>query len=339
MAVAAAALLLWTALSRSPGKTPPGVSRSVIQPSGATPPAAPGPVTAVSVTDLGPLLPTPLLGTAAAAFGGRVLLLGGSGPAGFSAAVYAFTPAAGAKGGTVAAIGRLPEALHDAGAAADAAGVLLCGGGRSVGEAAIYRVHPAGGTATPDGALPRALSDLEGVTVGGHPYCLGGWTGSTYSDAVYDLSGLAGGAVPVVARLPHAVRYAAALPLPGGVLVAGGRTSAGPTAAVQWVPVGATAGAPAVVGQLPRPLVYAMGATLAGTALVIGGCDPAGAPTSDILAVTAAGAVTAVGSLPQGVCYGSAAVVDGAVYVFGGQTADGAPTDHLWRITRRPPGP
>lgn len=293
---------------------------------------------AVTVDDLGALLPHALSGTAAAAFGDRIFVLGGNGPAGFNATVYAFSPSG--TGGVVTAIGSLPQPLHDAGAVADAAGVLLCGGGRSVGETTIYRIVP-GGTADQAGSLPRPLSDLAGVLVDGRPYCLGGWTGTTYSDAVYDLSGLGAqaGSLPVAAHLPHAVRYGAAVPLKGGLLVAGGRTSAGATADLQWIPLGPGAGTPRVVGKLPQPLAYTMGATLDGTGLVIGGCDAAGATTAAILAVTPAGGAVDVGRLPAGVCYGSAATLGGSVYVFGGQTAGGATTDHVWRITARPVAP
>jgi len=282
---------------------------------------------------MGALLPKALVGTSAAAAGGRITVLGGSGPAGFNATIYAFTPGGGGTAARVAAGGQLPQALHDAGAAASGTDVLLCGGGQSVGTTTVYRVAADGGAALA-GHLPQPLSDLEGVSLGGRPYCLGGWTGTTYSDAVYDLSALGPSSQtpPVVAHLPHAVRYSAAAALPGGILVAGGLTSQTTTTDIQWVPLGAGAAAPAVVGTLPRALQYAMGAALDGTALVIGGCDASGTPTDAILAVTPRGAVTPVGRLPAPLCYGSAATLGGAVYVFGGETTGALASNHVWRI-------
>lgn len=295
------------------------------------------PLTSVTVEDLGQLLPKALVGTAAATVGGRILIFGGSGPAGFNATIYAFSPGTNGAGARITADGQLPLALHDAGAAPAGNDVLLCGGGQSVGSTAVYRASPVGGTATLAGRLPQPLSDLEGVESAGRPYCLGGWTGTAYSDAVYDLGGWGGASPPpVTAHLALAVRYSAAVALPGGVLVAGGRTAQGATADVQWVPLGAGARTTAVVGRLARPLEYASGAALDGTALIIGGCDAAGVPTSAVLAVDKRGTVTPVGRLPTGLCYGSAAAVGGAVYLFGGETAGALASDHVWRIVSAP---
>jgi N-acetylneuraminic acid mutarotase len=329
-ALLGAVLGLWVALASACGlpRLPAGQRTGPPKPTTPAAPTRPAPVTAVAVTDLGPLLPRGLEGAAAAAFGGKVYVAGGSGSAGFSDAVYAFSPATG----QVTVAGRLPAALHDAGAAATGDGVLVCGGGQSAGSSAVYHIR-ADGTVSRAGSMPRSLSDLVGVTVGGRAYCLGGWTGSLYSDAVYDVQ-----AFSLAAHLPHAVRYPAAVPLAGGVLVAGGqRVGGAPTADLQWVPLGPGAsGSPAVVGQLPTPVAYAMGATLAGTGLVIGGCPASGPPATAIWAVTAAGTAVPVGDLPQPLCYGAAAGAGDAVYVFGGKTAAGTASDHVWKIVRKP---
>ena len=316
-----------------PGRATPAPAHAAA-PSSAPPSSVAAPPS-VRVQDLGALLPRGLQGLAAAPLGGRIYLLGGSGAGGyFSRAIYAFDPATKA----LRQVAQLPVALHDGGAAAAGGAVFFCGGGQSVGSTAVYRFVP-GGAVGPAGALPRPLSDVQGVTVAGQPYCLGGWTGSLYSDQVYRLG--ASAAAPA-AQLPYAVRYGAAAALPGGVLVAGGQRYTGqPTAAVQWVPLPASPGAsPAVVGQLPQPLAYAMAAAApAGPdALVVGGCTASGAPVATIEDVSAQGAVTPVGSLPQPLCYGAAATAGGAVYVFGGQGAGGAPSAEVWEITPSPAG-
>lgn len=336
--VAAVGLGLWViGAHRGAAPTAPPSPASGVSSARGRPTPARGPVAAlrtVTVRDLGPILPKALVGTAAAPSGGRIYLLGGAGPAGFNATVYAFTPPSAHGAARVAAVGRLPQALHDAGAAAVGNGVLLCGGGRSVGVRTIYHFSGSG-LATLAGRLPHPLSDLGGVVVSGRPYCLGGWTGSAYSDAVFSLAGLSGAAPvpPIVARLPHAVRYAAALAARGGVLVAGGRRAGrGPTADVQWVPL-APAGGAAVVGHLPQPLAYVTGAPLQGWGLVVGGCTAGGTPVAGIEAVDRAGAVRTVGALPAALCYASAASAGGAVYVFGGETAGQLASNHVWEIT------
>ena len=294
-------------------------------------------LTSVRATDLGALLPAALVGTAAVTGNdGRIYLFGGSGPAGWNAAILAFDPSTG----TMRTVGRLPQGMHDAGAAWDGTRALVCGGGRTVGSADVLAFVPAaGGTAAPVGRLPDPLSDLGGVTVDGHPYCLGGWTGQTYSDAVFDVGGLSGTGAPasVAARLPHAVRYAAAAALSGGVLVAGGRTASGAlTDAIQWVPLGSGARgrSPAQVGRLPAPTAYAVAAAIDDQVVLAGGCDPSDTPVATIVALDAAGDAVRVGSLPQAVCYGSAASAAGAVYVFGGRTGsvDATASAHVWKL-------
>lgn len=294
--------------------------------------------------DLGALLPQPLDGLSAAALGGRVYLLGGAGPDGFSATIYAFTPPGLPGGPSVTAVGRLPQALHDGAAIASGSAVYFCGGGRAVGSPAVYRFTPggAGGSVTVAGALRLPLSDLAGAAAGGHAVCLGGWTGALYSDAVFDPA--APGGPRLVGHLPYAVRYAAAAPLAGGVLVAGGRTAAGgaPSRWLQWLPPrGARGwdGAPAggrVVGTLPQPLAYAAGAPLDGEALIIGGCGAAGAGSDTVWAVAAPGvAPRAVGRLPAGWCYGAAATVGRTVFLFGGRVGASV-TAHVWAISEEP---
>lgn len=289
--------------------------------------AGPRPVTGVVVDYLGAILPRALEGDAAAASGGRIYIAGGSSRAGFSSAVYTYSPATG----KITLLAHLPVALHDAAAVAVPGGVLVCGGGQTVGSSAVYHVA-ADGTVKRAGRMPRSLSDLGAAAVGGRPYCLGGWTGHLYSDQVYDMNRFA-----VVAHLPHAVRYAAVVPFAHGVLVAGGERYDGKaTGDLQWVPLDGATGSAAVVGHLSAPVAYAMGATLGGTGLVIGGCPDSGPPVTTIDAVTPAGSVLPVGDLPQALCYGGAASLGDAVYLFGGKTAAGTATDHVWKITAKP---
>ncbi len=298
-------------------------------PSAAT--QGPVPVTAVQVQSLGSLLPRGLSGLSAAPLNGQIYLFGGYGNGQWSRVIYDFNPASE----QLQAVGNLPVALHDAGAAAGADSVVLCGGGQTVGSKAILAFTP-GQAVMAEGSLPVPLSDDEGVTVGTLPYCLGGWTGQVYSDAVYSVGSLQGGVPTVAAQLPDAVRYAAAVEQNGGILVAGGLVASGsPTDVLQWVPLPQGVGQmPQVVGQLPSPLAWAMGAVLGSSALVMGGCGTSGTPVSGIEAVRPSGTVHTVGQLPVALCDGAAASSAGAIYVFGGEGAGNQPERTVWKITQ-----
>lgn len=287
--------------------------------------------------DLGPILPHALVGLAAAALGPHIYLFGGDGPAGFTGAVQVFTPGTAAAAPAVSTVANLPVALHDGAAAAAGGALWFCGGGQSVGTSSIYRWRP-GGTPVAVAGLGQPMSDMAGVTVNGHGLCLGGWTGAAYSAAVFEPAGARPqGTAPVVGQLVHAVRYAGASPLAGGVLVAGGRLASGqPTDLLQWMApspyeVGAFVAA-RDVGRLPQPLAYVMAAPLDGQVLVIGGVGPGGA-SAEIWDIAAPGArPRAVGQLPAGLSYGAAATLGGTVYVFGGNLS-GTPSDQVLAIT------
>lgn len=290
----------------------------------------PAPLVAVQIQSLGSLLPRGLSGLAAASLNGQIYLFGGYGNGQWSRTIYDFNPASE----QLQAVGNLPVAMHDTGAAGGTDSIVLCGGGQTVGSKGILAFTPGQAVAV-EGSLPVRLSDDEGVTVGALPYCLGGWTGQEYSDAIYSVGNLSGGAPAVAAQLADAVRYAAAVGRDGGILVAGGLLATGsPTSVVQWVPLSPGLGGVAqVVGQLPSPLAWAMGAPLGSTALVIGGCGTSGAPVSGIEALDRSGTVRPVGQLPVALCDGAAASSAGAVYVFGGNGPGNQPQKTVWKIT------
>ena len=272
------------------------------------------------------------MGLSAATVGRHIYLVGGAGPQGYNASIYAFTPASAARPARIAKVASLPAARHDGAAVAAGGNLLFCGGGRNRGHRAVYRYQP-GGAVHLLNHMPQPLSDLAGVSVGGTAYCLGGYNGTArYSAAVYAVGS---GRVRQVATLPRPVRYAAAVAASGGILVVGGRTNGWKAVAdIQWVPLGG--GRPVVVGSLPRPLYKAMGATLPGAGLVIGGCGAHGHVHRRVYGLSASGAETGLGRLPQGLCYGAAAVLGGRVYVFGGHGLSGRPSDRVWELI---PGP
>ncbi len=326
---------VWTACARRaspPGARPPATAPSAAghTPTSSSSSPAVRPVTSVRVRSLGALLPTPLMGLAAATVGRHIYLVGGAGPQGYSAAIYAFTPPSASAKARITKVASLPAGRHDGAAVSSGGALLFCGGGRNRGHRAVYRYRP-GGTVHLLGRMSQPLSDLAGVTAGGTAYCLGGYNGtSQYSAAVYAVGGAT--AARQVATLPRPVRYAAAAAAGHGILVVGGRTNGWRAVAdIQWVPLRG-GGKPVVVGSLPRPLYKAMGATLPGAALVIGGCGPHSHVHRHVYALSASGAETGVGRLPTGWCYGAAAVLGGRVYVFGGHGPSGRPSDRVWEL-------
>jgi hypothetical protein len=102
---------------------------------------------------------------ATAAPTGQILIIGGSTPAGASAAIYRFDPATG----RVQQIGRLPHPITHAGTATLGATVYLVGGrGDSVDAqtAGIWAINPVTGAVRAAGRLPAALSDTGVFTIG-----------------------------------------------------------------------------------------------------------------------------------------------------------------------------
>ena len=111
-------------------------------------------------------LPTPLRYAAVGAADGRVVIAGGSTPAGTaSSAVLVFDP----KTGEVARLGTLPAPTTHAAAAALNGRVYVIGGrGTNLGTATdrIVSVDPRSRRVSPAGRLPAALSDLSAAPVG-----------------------------------------------------------------------------------------------------------------------------------------------------------------------------
>lgn len=284
-------------------------------------------LSAVRVTTLATGLPVPLQGMAAVVWNGVIYLLGGSGPQGFSAAIYAFTP----RTGQLTKVGSLPTALHDAAAAALPDGILLCGGGQSTILPNIER-WSGSGLASQVGALPYGLADVGAATVGSNAYCLGGYDGTTVNAQVFDITD---GNAKAIATMPVAVRYGAVVGFGGRIWSAGGQTQSGQvTAAIQWAAPDGTSGQ---AGALPRAVARAVAAEIDGEMVVAGGCDANMIPsTADVWGIVpgTTAAVTRLGSLPTDLCWDAAAAVGGTMYVFGGTAGPTATTSStIYAIT------
>ncbi|HEX6763333.1 MAG TPA: hypothetical protein VF094_11095 [Gaiellaceae bacterium] len=139
-------------------------------------------------------LPTALRYAAVAAAGGRVVIAGGSTPAGTaSAAVLAFDPATG----RTRRIGTLPQPTTHA-AAATLNGRVYVIGGRGAGldtpTDLIVAVDPRSRRVTVAGRLPSALSDLSAAPVGRAILVIGGHGAATVASVTALVPGRARGA-------------------------------------------------------------------------------------------------------------------------------------------------
>lgn len=108
-----------------------------------------------------------------AAVGGRIVIVGGSTPAGATDAVLSFDP----RTGRVARVGRLPAPLTHAAAAAVGNRVYVTGGRGDAPDTPtdrILSVDAAQGRIASVGRLPEPLSDAAAATVGHRILVAGG---------------------------------------------------------------------------------------------------------------------------------------------------------------------
>ncbi len=269
-------------------------------------PAVPGGVkaarkTIVNVVRVGTLPQALGKASAVALPGGKLLVLGGYTGAASTDQVLLGTP------GRLRAVGHLPVATHDAAAALLGGRVLLFGGGQSVSTNAVVRVDPATGRASSAGRLDEPLSDLGAVTIGGKAYLVGGYTGSVFASAIlrYD-----GGRTTTVGRLPAGTRYAGVAALGSSIVVAGGLTPAGATAAVYAVDP--RTHAVRRMATLPAPEDHAGMAALGGALYLVGG--------REILKIAPGGGVSVAARLPVSLADPAVVAAGARIVIVGGGT-------------------
>ncbi len=246
--------------------------------------------------------------------------------------------------------GSLAAPVQDAAAAPFAGGAVLLGGltADDVSTDAIVTATRAGSTRV--GRIPTALHDAAAVTLGRLSYVFGGGTGTSQVDTIFMVDPrtgagrtayIAGGytgsrwldtvvawrpgtRARVVARLPHALRYAAVTAAAGQVVIAGGSLESGTAseAVYAYAP-----GAKHVIriGRLPAPTTHAPAAAIGSTAFVIGGRgDTPGFPTSRIVAIDlATHRIRAAGTLGEALSDLAAVATGGKLLVAGGSGRSG----------------
>jgi streptogramin lyase len=184
------------------------------------------------------------------------------------------------------------------------------------------------------GHLPAAISDTSAATIGTTAYVVGGYTTTTPLRSV--LAFRPGHPVRDVARLPHALRYAAVAAIGGRILIAGGTD--GVHARREVLSVDPVRHRVRVIARLPTALGHAAGASLHGTFFVIGGRgDALTGQQAAIWAVDpVSGRLRRAGRLPVGLSDLGATTTGGHILVAGGRDASGRVHDELWTLAAKP---
>ena len=220
--------------------------------------------------------------------------------------------------------GTLPNAQHDAQAAALGGHVYVFGGGQFSQYDHILSIDPASGAVSGAGTLPAAASDVAVAGNGSTAYVVGGFDGTNWLDTV--LAFTPGASAPaVLAHLPVALRYASAAVIGNALLIAGGSTESGAGVSDAIYRVDRSSGAVTTLGHLPSPITHAGAGVVDGFMYLVGG---RGASTSDrrdtIYSIDpASGMVRAAGTLPQPLSDAAVITVGGDLLVVGGATSAG----------------
>jgi hypothetical protein len=254
-------------------------------------------------------LPAPVQLPALAVRGSEALAIGGLDASDQSVAdVVRLAP------GAPRVVGRLPQPVHDTGAATLGRRTYVFGGGTAAGPTAAIVALGSGAGAQ----LPAPSSDLEAVRVGSRILIVGGYDGAAPLRSV--LAFRPGRAPRALGELPHPVRYAVAAADGSRLVVAGGTD--GTRSWRDVIVFDPARGRARTLARLPHPLSHAAGAVLHGTLYVFGGRAPA--PTRTITAVDLrTGRVRRAGRLPVALSDLSAVTVGGRILVAGGRDAAG----------------
>jgi N-acetylneuraminic acid mutarotase len=216
----------------------------------------------------------------------------------------------------------LPEAQHDAEAAALGGRVYIFGGGSLSELDHILAYDPATGRVTQVGTLPSPQSDSSVAQWGDTAYIVGGFDGTNWLSTIIAYKP---GALPqVVGRLPVGLRYTAVAAADHAILVLGGTTPTGTSDAIYRFDL--STHAVTRLGSLRHPVTHAGAALLGNQVYLVGGRNSA--DTSQYNGVWAidpvTGKVRAGGHLPQATSDAAVTAVSGRIIVAGGLTPSGS---------------
>jgi len=215
----------------------------------------------------------------------------------------------------------LPNAQHDAQAAAQNGQVYVFGGGQFSQYDHILRFDPNSGSVATAGSLPSPESDVAVASLGGVTYIVGGFDGTKSLDTIVAWS--PGARARAVGHLPVGVRYAAVASAGRALLIIGGSTPTGASNAVyRFDPTTATVRR---LGRMPQPITHASAAAIGQTVYVVGGRgDNLDARSAAVWAIDPlTGHVRSAGRLPQPISDAGVVSLGDTIVVAGGKTAAG----------------
>jgi N-acetylneuraminic acid mutarotase len=215
----------------------------------------------------------------------------------------------------------LPNAQHDAQAAALGGHVYVFGGGQFTQYSHILAYDPIGNRVTAAGSLPAAASDVAVAAGRSSAYVVGGFDGVHWLNTV--LTFTPHQPPRELARLPVPLRYASAAVVGNELLIAGGSTPTGASRTIYRV--GLADGAVSELGHLPAPITHAGAGTLAGEMYLVGGRgDLITTQRSTVYAIDpATGRVHVAGHLPRPLSDAAVVSMGGRLIVAGGSSAAG----------------
>jgi N-acetylneuraminic acid mutarotase len=215
----------------------------------------------------------------------------------------------------------LPNAQHDAQAALLGGHVYVFGGGQFTQYDHILAYDPQTNSIETAGALPSAASDVAVTGNGSTAYVIGGFDGVDWLNTV--LAFTPGAPPRVLARLPVALRYAAAAAVDGYLLIVGGSTPTGISDAIYRIDPGT--GAVSVLGHLPTGVTHAGAGVIRSTVYVVGGRGELVTDRyADVWAIDpSTGTIRRAATLPQPLSDAAVVSLGDRLIVAGGSTAGG----------------
>lgn len=252
-------------------------------------------------------LPSPLQREVVVATDAGLLIAGGLTSADVSLGTVArMDPATGA----LTPLGSLATPAHDAAGAILGERLVVFGGGAATSLDTVQSFDPANGNSSVIGHLPGPRSDLAVAMVGGTAYVIGGYDDVVPRREIYATTD--GSAFRKVAELPTGLRYPGVAVVGSRVIIVGGQTATGASAAVlSFDPATRQVRKLATV---PAPIGHAAVFPMGGLICVVGGLTAGGVAVRTVTTVDPRSGVVA--SLPPL----HRAITDAGV----GLTSDGA---------------
>ncbi len=197
----------------------------------------------------------------------------------------------------------------------------MFGGGQFTQYDHILAYDPRTNSIQTAGSLPSAASDVAVTGDGSTGYVIGGFDGVNWLNTV--LAFTPGRPPRVLARLPVALRYAAAATVGGYVMVAGGSTPTGVSDVIYRIDL--ATGAVSVLGHLPAGVTHAGAGVIGSTMYLVGGRGELVTERSaDVWAIDpAAGTIHQAATLPQPLSDAAVVSLGDRLIVAGGSTAVG----------------